>query len=173
MSNFDKLRLSHPDLTGDFVADGNITFNEIQQYRYIFESGGDLLAGAGDLGGDDTSQLADVVEAFGNPGSRLLTISVTKSINDGLPWGSYDSYEDAVQLAQEIGHQLSYTEIDSRSPAILEFGEYSTAGRYSPMSVTIDELESPNDIGERQSSVRITFDCREILTLSDIKQSLP
>jgi hypothetical protein len=173
MSNFDRFRLSHPGLDGDFEADGNITFNERHQYSHQVESGSDLLAGASDIGGADTSDLADVAESVGNAGSRLFAVTVRKSVNDGLAWGSYASYEDAVQLAEELGHQFSRTEIDTVSPATVEFGEYSEPGRYAPISVTVDEIEIPNDIGTAQSSVQVTFDLREVVTKSDITQPAP
>lgn len=88
------------------------------------------------------------------------------------PWGTYDSYNDVQELANELGHQLANTRIDSTAPATVEHGEYSEGGRYGPVSVTIQELETPNNLGDRPNSVRIYLDVREVLSKDEINQPI-
>lgn len=62
--------------------------------------------------------------------------------------------EDAFTQLQVLYRWLSMTEVDSLTPATIEFGEYSSGGLYGPMSVLVEQPTFDFDTNEGAS----TFD---------------
>ena len=66
--------------------------------------------------------------------------------------------EDVLTQASVLDNAIAETQIDSFSPATIEFGEYSATGRFAPLSVVI---ESPRSTVDYQNSPS-TFDVNMI-----------
>lgn len=172
MAQYPRIKLTLPSGT-EFVAEGNLSLTEIVTSNYQFERKADIIGGVADIAVGEKTGRADIVYTVGTGGSRRFNATFRKDVHDGLPWGRYNEYDDAMQLANELGDAFSFERVDTVAPATLTHGEYHPNGRYGELDVAIDEIEIPNDLERQQQSVEIRMNLREVIPKDDIVQAVP
>jgi len=172
MSNFDGFRLDHPDFPGPFEATANLTVNLRPTSNFVFDTQGDFIGAINGLVNGNASQKENIV--VGRGGTFRATITLTQFPGSGNSWGGADpATDDAIQLGNELAQQLRTAGIDSTRPATFEHGEFSSGGRYGPISVAVPEVEIPNDLEQNPSSVECRIDLLEIVSDGNVSMPAP
>lgn len=171
MSNFDKVRMELPDGTV-FVGQGNLRVAEVQQPAWLFDGGGDLVTAAGEFAGLSGSLKAQVFEGVG-AGIRTWRVEFVQWEGNSDQWGGAAASDDVIVKLQTLGHAIAHTRITSSAPAELQFGEYSTNGKYAPVDVVPGEVELPIDLGETPSTATPRVDWVEAIDTSVVQHIAP
>ena len=159
MSALDGIRLNHADFPAPFEATANLTVTAINASNFVFDTEGDLIGAFNSLiGGGSTQENVFV----GRGGTRRFNVVLTQFPESGDSWGDADPATDGpIQLGNELTHQIATAGIDSTRPATFEWGEFSSNGRYSPIKCVVPEVEVPNDVEQKPSSVQARIDVQE------------
>ncbi|SIR99662.1 hypothetical protein SAMN05421858_5050 [Haladaptatus litoreus] len=140
----------------------------------------------GFLVGGSGSTLMSVVTSFlddGNPlnasgeqrsgmfidlggGVRMVQIEAHSYEGNANPFGGSGGADPWTQ-ADELVHAIETTQIDSRGTATLEYGEYSSGGKYGPIPVVIEEPTVQLD-AERGQIAEFSLTCLKAADLTDI-----
>lgn len=160
MSSYDKVKIELPN--GDtFVASGNLNITETQQPFYLLDGFQNLRTLGEQVGvlDNDTSQ------AFLGSGARVRTWRVEFTQWEGSTdsWGSASAGDDALTKLNTLGQSLATAGIDGKNPATLSYGEYSSAGQFSPQTVVPGEIALPAELGRdgTPSSFRPSLEWRD------------
>lgn len=171
MSSFDKVKMELPN--GDtFVGTGNLTVTESQQPFYLLDGFQSLRTLAEKTGVVEN----DTASAFVGSGARVRTwtIEFTQWEGSSDQWGSAADGDDVITKLNVLGQSLATAGIDGQSPATLSYGEYSSAGQFSPQSVVPGEMQLVADLGQdgTPSSFRPQMAWRDAADLSQAIHSL-
>jgi len=172
MSSFDRVRMELPG--GDvFEARGNINVVEQQQPFYLLDGFQRLRTLGEQLPGIES----DTSQAFVGAGARVRTWTVEFSQWEGSTdqWGGANAADDVIVKLQTLANALATAGIDGTNPATFAFGEYSTAGQFSPQTVVPGELTLPAEFGEdaNPSAFRPSLEWRDAADLSEAIHQLP
>lgn len=149
MATLDKVKMTLPN--GDvFAATDNISVVEQQQPFWLFDGAQRLRTLAESFGGvgSDTSQ------AYIGSGTRVRswTIDFTQWEGSTDSWGNASSSDDVLVKVNELGDTLANSSIDSTNPVTLEYGEYTSTGNHSALTVVPGEITLPAEFGPDQSA---------------------
>jgi len=155
MSSYDRVKIVLPNSGGTFVAKGDLKVEITQTPQWLFNGLQEIFAAADQLSG---SSGALTEQVFQGAGSKVRTFNVELTQWEGSTdtWGNANADDDIIQKMQELDHALATTRITSDATASLEVGEYSSAGKYDPVSVVPGEVSLPVDFSEDTSSFRAT-----------------
>jgi len=172
MATYDKVEMTLPDGT-TFVGTKNISVTESQQPFWLFDGAKRLrtLGEAAGLVESDTSQ------AFVGSGSRVRTFTVEFVQFEGSTdsWGDAASSDDVLVKLNEFGNELANADVDSTNPATLEYGEYTSGGTHSALTVVPGEVTLPAEFGVEQSATtaRPTIQWLDAADLDSVIHSAP
>jgi len=156
MSAYDKVKWELPNSGGTFVAKGDLKVEITQTPQWLFNGLQEIFAAADELSGSSGALTEQVFQGAGSS-VRAFNIEFVKWQGEtGTSFGGADDDDDIIVKMQELDHALATTRITSDAPATLEFGEYSSAGKYNPVSVVPGEVTLPVDFSENTSSFRAT-----------------
>lgn len=174
MSALDKVRMEIPDGSGDvFVGEGNLQVTENQQPFYLIDGFQNIRTLA-----EQTPFLAsDTSQAYVGSGARVRTWQISFESWEGetSSWGSANADDDVLTKLNVLGQTLATAGLSGRKPAILEYGEYSTNGTYSPKEVVPGEISLPAEFGPdgTPSSFRPTLEWRDAADLRKVLHEAP
>lgn len=171
MSSYDKVKMDLPN--GDtFVGVGNLTVTEAHQPFYLLDGFQSLRTLAEKVGVVQN----DTASAFVGSGARVRTwtIEFTNWEGNSEDWGSASAGDDVITKLNVLGQSLATAGIDGSNPAILSFGEYSSAGQYSAQTVVPGEIQLPVNLGPdgSPSTIRPQLTWRDAADLSQAIHSL-
>lgn len=165
MSSYDKVKMALPN--GDtFVGSGNLNIVETQQPFYLLDGFQSLRTLAEQLPNVDN----DTSQVFLGSGSRVRTWRIEFEQWEGSTdsWGSAAAGDDVLTKLNTLGQSLATAGIDGTNPATLEYGEYSSAGQFSPQTVVPGEITLPAELGRdgTPSSFRPSVEWRDAADMS-------
>lgn len=171
MSSYDKVTITLP--SGDtFTATGNLSITERHQPFYLLDGFQRLRTLYEQIPGIG----ADTSQAFLGSGSRVRTwqIQFTQWEGSTDEWGSAAADDDVLTKLNVLGNAIANSEIDGGNTATLEYGEYSTAGQFSPHDVVPGEIQLPAELGEdgTPSSFRPSLEWRDAVDLNQAIHNL-
>jgi len=172
MSSFDKVSITLPN--GDtFVGQGNLNVVETQQPFYLLD-GFQNIRTLGELAGVIDN---DTAQAFVGSGARVRTWRVEFAQWEGSTdsWGTASASDDVITKLNVLGQALATAGVDGQNPITFEYGEYSTAGQFSPQTVVPGEVTLPAEFGEggRPSSFRPAIELRDAADLTQAIHAAP
>ncbi|AFH22021.1 hypothetical protein OSG_eHP14_00205 [environmental Halophage eHP-14] len=149
MATLDKVQMTLPN-GKTFEGSDNIEVVESQQPFWLFD-GAQRLRTLGEAVGfvdNDTSQ------AYIGSGTRVRswTVSFIQWEGSTDSWGDSTSDDDVTQKLCEFGQELANSSIDSTNPATLEYGEYTSSGEQSELTVVPGEVTLPVSFGPGESA---------------------
>jgi len=149
MATLDTVKMTLPN-GKVFEGSNNIEVTETQLPLWLFD-GAKKLRTLGEVIGavdNDTSQ------AYIGSGTRVRswTVSFAQFEESTDSWGDSASTDDIIQKLAEFGQELANSSIDSTSPATLEYGEYTSAGEHSALTVVPGEVTLPVAFGPGESA---------------------
>lgn len=110
-----------------YILDGSgSTFTAI--FQSLIESGNSLFSGI--------DQRKGIYLDLGG-GEHIVEIEFQGWEGSDLAWGNSTGAAPITQV-NELERQLVTTQVDSFRPATLEYGEWSSSGQYSPISVAVE-----------------------------------
>lgn len=144
------------DETGEFHMVGDLEVTPGLRTGYLVGGrGSTILSVIANLSGlGESKRRQFFIEAGG--GARTTEVSfrgwegAIDGNDDPVQWGDSDTVErtktnatgqDPITQIDVLMRYLEIAEIDSRNPAVLEYGEFSSKGLYEPMDVVV---EGPN-----------------------------
>lgn len=171
MSSFDKVKMELPN--GDtFVGTGNLRVVETQQPFYLLDGFQRIRTLAEQIGVVEN----DTAQAFLGSGARVRTWTVEFTQWEGSAdqWGSASASDDVITKLNILGQSLATAGIDGQNPVLFSYGEYSSAGQFSPQSVVPGEISLPANLGEdgTPSSFRPSLTWRDSADMRDAIHSL-
>jgi len=149
MATLDTVKMTLPN-GKVFEGSDNIDVTESQQPFWLFD-GAQRLRTLGESVGlvdNDTSQ------AYVGSGTRVRSWTISFSQWEGSTdnWGDSASGDDVAQKLAEFGQSLANSSIDSTNTATLEYGEYTSAGEQSALTVVPGEVTLPVAFGPGESA---------------------
>lgn len=120
------LEISAGVRTGYILDGSGSTFTAI--FKSLIESGNSLFSGA--------DQRKGIYLDLGG-GEHVVEIEFKGWEGSDLAFGGATG-EDPITQVNELEHALVTTQIDSFRPAQLEYGEWSSSGKYNPIDVAVE-----------------------------------
>lgn len=117
---------------------------------------------------DINSNFAGVFDGVG-AGLRTIQVSVLEEVQSGHSWGNAASDATSRELADEFAQALTTQRIGSTNPIIFEGGEYSTSGKFTPLTVVPGQTEITAAFGDGESPaiVDVNINLFEALSTTD------
>lgn len=153
-----------------YEALGNVRFEERQQTQYVLDGLGSVgaIANAG-LGQSTTAKPRVGVGA----GTRTFIVRFDSWEGDTSEWGGLTAGRHAAAKAQHLGDALASVRFSSDNTATLSYGEYSSGGDLSPLSVTLGEADLPYDTTEGTSTFTGNITWVETLNVDQLVHEAP
>jgi hypothetical protein len=160
-------RLTLPD--GQvFRATQNTEITVSRNSSYLFNGGRSALAlferFVGDGGADGVADGLDQSVYLGTgAASKTIRLRFTQSVGSGESWGTATAAGSAVTKRDALVRAVETQTISSEpgQTATLEWGEYSSGGKYAPKNVVIGDMDLPVDATDEASSFTGTIECLE------------
>lgn len=153
----DELTLTFPE--GDvFEGGGNLTVTYRTTTNWLLSNSGNIsqvfnqyLANTGGQG-DGSSSLKQSLRLGSGAGTHAITVQFTDWQGHTAAWGDADPDDPPLIKLQTLDHAINTQEISGTSAIQFEHGAYSTAGKYDPIDVVVDEAQLVLDTGDGPST---------------------
>jgi len=174
MATQDYIEWKLPDDTV-YRARGNIKFTEIQQPKEIAGGFSDFLSAVERVFhlGTDASPKSKASLSVGSGTRRFATV-FEQWEGSSDQWGGVSTSTNAVTKMQIFADDMANQVFDSMSPLTLSFGEYSTAGSLTPLTVAPrNDLEYMYDVTDNPAVFTGRLEFVELVAASDVGHDLP
>jgi len=128
----------------------------LQQFTAFYEK---FISDGG--GGSDMQSVAVGIGA----GTKRFQITFTQYEGSTDSWGDSSSGDTARSKMDEFDQALSSEVVNSKTPATLATGEYSSSGKFSTKEVAPENWDFSLDPGEESSSFSGTLSLIEVIKL--------
>jgi hypothetical protein len=155
-----------------FVGSGGLSVQIAQTPQWLFSGLQEIFAAADGIQGSSGALTEQVFQGAGSK-IRTFTVNFAQFTGSTQSWGDANADDDITTKMQTLDHALATTRITSDSPAKLEFGEYSDAGKYSAIAVVPGETTLLVDFGEQTSHFEPELQWLDAVDLSETLHTLP
>lgn len=124
-----------------FAMKGNLEISAGVRTGFILDGSGSTWTALfsdwlNDIPGFDVGMRQGIFLDLGG-GEHIVEVEATGWTGSDLAWGGVSGADPITQL-NVLEKTLVSTQIDSFSPATIEFGEFSSQGMYSPLNVVVE-----------------------------------
>lgn len=172
MANVDGVDLTLPN-DDVFEFRGNITLDVEQSANWLLSGGGSSIDFAkglyDDLGGGSVIKTPLASGYLGHGGTRIFEVGADNWTGETGNFGAAANDDSVMEKLAVLENTLATEAIDSRDPATLEWGPYSsTTSRYDPIPVVPIQVTPSINFEESASSFRSRISLAEAVDFSEI-----